>query len=603
MFIKLHKIQLCFIAATFFLCQCTKAVSPPALSPVKAVNKKVINPYPLATSVYLAQSKTQQGEEQQKSLLLAAGRMIKEGQWRQAETILAQTDTLTATMTDEKDILLAQINLMHNKPALALNTLAEVTAPERLPTFYQIQYHEVQAQALGLQGQMLESIRERMMLNPLLADIKSEKRNLKSLWHSLTGLSQDELEHYRQDVSRNSELYGWFELSHTSRAYRNDAKALIAALSKWQIQFPDHPANRMFSEPLEVLAGKLLNQPKKIALLLPLSGPLSGPGQAIQDGFMAAYQANKTNNSITVKAYDTQKGRIEILYEQAIAEGAEYVVGPLLKSQVAQIAAIPHPVPTLLLNDSTVTLQDNSYLFGLSPTNEAIQVAVKAKQKGYSRALVIAPKTDWGNDVANVFINQWKLKGGVVADTFFYAAHDDLNKNMQQVLHISDSQERERKLKQILGQNIQAFVSRRHDFDMVFLLAYPSKARQIMPLLKYYYAGDVPVFATSSVYSGTANSLKDKDLDGLLFCDIPWVFAHQMGTRNWPEQFNSYNRLYALGRDSYTLASQLNQLLLFPVDGKEEQGALYLKGSKKVARVLEWGQFRQGLAHSISLSG
>ena len=120
-----------------------------------------------------------------------------------------------------------------------------------------------------------------------------------------------------------------------------------------------------------------------------------------------------------------------------------------------------------------------------------------------------------------------------------------------------------------------------------------------MPLLNYYYAADIPVYATSSVYAGHANALKDKDLDGIIFCDIPWVFSHQMGTRNWPEQFNSYNRLYALGMDSYALATQLNQLIVFPADGVMEKGALYLKSSQQVARILEWGQFRQGLAHSL----
>ncbi|HFE0988205.1 TPA: penicillin-binding protein activator, partial [Legionella pneumophila] len=82
--------------------------------------------------------------------------------------------------------------------------------------------------------------------------------------------------------------------------------------------------------------------------------------------------------------------------------------------------------------------------------------------------------------------------------------------------------------------------------------------------------------------------------------DMPWVFSHQMGTKNWPEQFNSYNRLYALGVDSYTLATQLNQLILFPADGSSDStGILYLKPTQQVARVLEWGQFKQGLAHSL----
>ena len=95
--------------------------------------------------------------------------------------------------------------------------------------------------------------------------------------------------------------------------------------------------------------------------------------------------------------------------------------------------------------------------------------------------------------------------------------------------------------------------------------------------------------------------MKDRDVDGLIFCDMPWVFTHQMGSRNWPEQFNSYNRLYALGMDSYALTTQLNHLLLFPAMGiSDKSGVLYLNSSQQIARILAWGQFKQGLAQQIS---
>lgn len=95
--------------------------------------------------------------------------------------------------------------------------------------------------------------------------------------------------------------------------------------------------------------------------------------------------------------------------------------------------------------------------------------------------------------------------------------------------------------------------------------------------------------------------MKDKDLDGIIFCDMPWVFQHQMGTRNWPEQLNSYNRLYALGMDSFALASQLNQLLLFPAMGiHDKSGVLYLNRSQQVARVPAWGRFKGGVAVAMT---
>jgi len=199
--------------------------------------------------------------------------------------------------------------------------------------------------------------------------------------------------------------------------------------------------------------------------------------------------------------------------------------------------------------------------------------------------------------VVAVFTSQWQQQGGQVADTLHYRANEDFNVAVRNVLHLSDSEARAKKLQQLLGQNLQTTPRRRQDFDMIFLLAYPTKARQIMPMLKYHYAGDVPVYATSSVYTGNANARKDRDLNGIIFCDMPWVFAHQTGNKNWPEQFNSYNRLYALGMDSYSLALQLNELLRYPSRGvHNKSGVLYLNPNKQVARVLDWGQFRQGLA-------
>ena len=94
--------------------------------------------------------------------------------------------------------------------------------------------------------------------------------------------------------------------------------------------------------------------------------------------------------------------------------------------------------------------------------------------------------------------------------------------------------------------------------------------------------------------------MNDRDLDGVIFCDMPWVFNHQMGTRNWPDQFNSYNRLYALGLDSFALSRQLNQLILFPALGvSDNSGVLYLSANQQIARILAFGQFRQGLAQMM----
>ncbi|APF04845.1 TPA: penicillin-binding protein activator [Legionella pneumophila] len=599
MLIKQLKLRMVLVLVSIFLlCQCTKTVN--STEPVVKANKKLKNPYSLPTAAYLAMAKSQEGHVKQSALISAAGRLITDGQWKQGTAILAQTEELTVEQANEKNLLLAKIDFMRDKPRDALAKLAKIKEPEKFSLYNQIQFHEELAKSFRAIGSYSESVSERIKLESLLPDEESQANNRRALWLTLTSLPQAELNTMAVEAVDKSEMQGWLQLAVISRKYRNNSKSLLAALDQWQMHFSSHPANQILPNPLDSISSKLLTPPKQVALLLPLSGPLSGPGNAIREGFMAAYKANRGDESTKIKVYDTSKGDITNTYHQAISDGAEYVVGPLTKAQVATIASLDHPVPTLLLNDTDTSTQNNSYSLGLSPVNEAIQVAIKAKSKGYRKALIIAPNNAWGNEVAKAFTNQWNADGGLVVDTLRYAAKQDLNKSMKDFLQITNSQKREKILKQVLGYNVQSTTSRRQDFDMIFLLAYPSKARQIMPLLKYYYAGDVPVYATSSVYSGSANALKDKDLDGIIFCDIPWVFSHQMGTKNWPEQFNSYNRLYALGMDSYTLATQLNQLILFPADGSNDStGILYLKPTQQVARVLEWGQFKQGLAHSL----
>jgi outer membrane PBP1 activator LpoA protein len=600
MLIKTIKIQ-AFLISTFFLCQCTPAINsseltPPALKP--KVENKLTSPYSQASSKYLTQANTQEGNEKQKSLLSAAGRLLDEGQWRQSAAILTQTSDGIPALADEKNLLLAQIALIRGQPHSVLNQLAQIKAPEDLPPYQKVGFHELLAQTYRSLDKPLESIEQRIQLDSLLVNESSQQANRRTLWLTLMHLPQEELTALASKTKDHSTENGWLQLALISRTYRDNPKALLAALDQWQTEFNTHPALHFLPNPLNSVANKIHPQPKHIALLLPLSGALEGPGGAVRDGFMAAY--NKAQKPMQIKMYDTNKESVASLYQRALDEGADYVVGPLTKSEVAEVAALPHPVPTLLLNDSNASVQENSYLFGLSPINEAIEVAIRAKNKGYRRALIIGPSNAWGNEVINAFREEWQKNGSQITDTFLYGAKEDLNKKMHEFLKITESQKREKQLKELLGYKIQSMISRRQDFDMIFMLAYPSKARQIMPLLNYYYAGDVPVYATASVYGGSANPLKDKDLDGIIFCDIPWVFSNQVGIRNWPEQFNSYNRLYALGMDSYTLTTQLNQLIVFSADKSDNgEGILYLKPSQHVARVLEWGQFKQGLVHSL----
>ncbi len=560
-------------------------------------DETLISPYTLSSGEYLSLSKDQTGEEQQATILKAAGRMIYDGQWRQGQALLSSSSPLVGSLANEKNILLAKIELIRNQPQSSIAKLSAVQNIGDLPLYYQVQYHEMLAQAYFSLGRGPESVNERIKLEKLLPNDASKFNNQRALWLALTALPEAELNVLSAEATLDSDRAGWLQLALIAQQPFTQGDALLAAIKQWQMAYPNHPGNRLLPTPLESIASHLTVFPKKIALLLPLSGPLAGPGAALKEGFMAALSASDRARGMTVKSYDTFDVNVADLYETAVSEGADFVVGPLSKTDVTRVATMIHPVPTLLLNDAQIKLSANAFQFGLSPSNEAKQVAARAHKNGYSRALVITPDDVWGDEVALAFENQWRALGGHVVDTLHYRESDVLSQSLQDFLQVSKSVARGKQLKQLLGFHVEATPNRRQDFDMIFLLAYPTKARQIMPLLKYYYAGDVPVYATSSVYGGSANPVKDKDLDGIIFCDMPAVFARQMASKNWPEQFNSYSRLYALGTDSFALTTQLNQLMVFPALGlRDKSGVLYLTPSQQIARILSWAQFKDGMS-------
>lgn len=576
------------------LSQCTQ-LSPEGVAK-RRQQQAIPSPYTMPVSAYLALAQNQQGAEKQALLLLAAGRAITDGDQQQGSTLLAKVEPMTTELADEKNLLLAKLDLMRDKPGAAINNLSNVRDVNRLAVYYQVQFHDMLASAYQGTHHPLEAVLERIKLDHLLSDDLSKANNRRVLWLSLTTLPQAELNALLLESSDNQELDGWVQLAGISRHQYPDVDALLAALDQWQSQFPTHSANYILPTPLDRMKQHLFAPPKHMALLLPTAGVLAGPARAIQDGFMAAYEASPRHAQVDVRVYNTNMDSVAAIYDQAIAEGADYIVGPLTKTHVTEIARLSHSVPTVLLNDVDTNIKDNAYQFGLSPASEARQVAARARKKGLGYALVIAPAGAWGESVVKAFAEQWREGGGQLVETLYFQPEEDLTPAIRQLLHVSASVDHQKRTKT----NTSSLPMRRQDFDMVFLVAYPTKARQIVPLLRYYYAGNVPVYATSSVYSGSLDVRRDRDLDGVIFCDMPWVFSHQVAQRHWAEQLNSYNRLYALGLDSYALATQLNQLILFPALGVDDKsGVLYLTQGNRVARILDFAQFRQGVAEPL----
>lgn len=352
----------------------------------------------------------------------------------------------------------------------------------------------------------------------------------------------------------------------------------------------------------------------RMALLLPLQGPYSDSAQAIRDGFITAfYQYLPQNpNPPTIRIIDTSHGDIVEVYRQAVNQGANIIIGPLNKEaglQLVQAGVIN--IPTILLNSLPGTAANNNlYQLALSPEDEASQAADKAWQEGYKKALIAAPANAWGQRVSQTFFDRWQSLGGKIVGELFFDDPKQLASQVAQILHVDLSEQRAKDLRRILNASkIRTIPYRRQDIDMVFLAAQPEIAREFRPLLGFYYASKIPVYATSQVYGGYPNPQYDQDLNGIKFCAIPWQIAPQTMSadlqnilsnvqKTWPQASRDQAPFFALGADSYFLASQLLQNKL-PDTVEGATGKLVLQSNKVWRRQLPWAQIVQGIPHNV----
>jgi outer membrane PBP1 activator LpoA protein len=303
--------------------------------------------------------------------------------------------------------------------------------------------------------------------------------------------------------------------------------------------------------------------------------------------------------------YDSGSGDISRLLDQAISDGCELAIGPLRKEKLNELIS-QHPkmmpIPTLALNRiEGDQFPSGLYQFGLNPQDEAQQIAGIARNKGLQRAMIITPEGNWGSKVAQAFAQRWQQAGGYISDsTNFNAKSNDYSKRIKQLLHIDQSEQRRRRLQQIIGMTPYFEPYRRSDADMIFLVARPNEGRAVKPLLAYHYAGDLPVYATSHIYRGNTDRSRDQDINGIHFVDIPWVFNSDSAIRQAINahfaRSDAFQRMYALGVDSFRLHMRINQLRTGSGQVFGETGTLTLNPLGQIERELTLAEIRGGVA-------
>lgn len=474
------------------------------------------------------------------------------------------------------DLIDAEIALKHGDAAKALALLA--VDPEDLPANLRPRELELRARADLASGDAFASARTRASLDRYISGPDREQ-NRKQILATLATLDNSALKSRIDALPATDPLLPWVE-----QVLRGKGAPLARAMPR-----PSQPVGTLqpgADGSMEAQGYKTL---KHVALLLPLSAQLSSVSQSIRDGFLSAYFADKAERRPEVRVYDAGKTPADALaaYNAAVADGADHVVGPLQRESVGELFHQSLSARVLALNhpDTGEVPPPGSAEFGLLPDSEGAQVAEHMRERGITRAAIIATDADWAERAARAFRAQFEALGGSI---------------------VGETRVRDKDINYATA-IVQATASLGSGPDAgIFITMRPQQARLLLPQLHVAQV-NAPVFATSHVYAGDPNPSLDRDLDGVEFCDAPWLFGTIPGRidRNQvAREIASANgvgaRLFAFGMDAYALLPYMDWLLAHPesyLNGAT--GELTADSFGRIRRLVGWARFQNGTALPI----
>jgi uncharacterized protein len=526
--------------------------------------------------------------------------LLSAEQWLAAGDIAAAKQAFASLSPDartrlptEHALVAAEIAYAENDGARAIHELDQIavpTSPDQAQNYWWIRGRSAFVTGHPVEGTRALVERERFLMDP--AALRANRAELFTRVRNAAEHGQP----LKPPPKSDPIVAGWLELGPVAVALERDPMRATAALANWRLAYPQHPANDSVLGVASTQIASATEYPDAVALLLPLSGRSEAVGVAVRDGFIAAYLEQDPTKRPRLRIYDVAAESVASAYTHAVSEGAGFVVGPLTKEDVAALAPLSGGhTPVLALNflSESVVAPKDFYQFALFPEDEARMIARHAVTDGRLNGVVIVPSGELGNRVAAAFADELSHHGGTVLDSQHYEASQvDFTDIIKQVLQV----------RMVKGEP----ATHRTDAAFVFVAGAPGVARQILPQLKFNYAGDVPVYSMSDSFE--PDPAANSDLEGMMFPDMPWMIGGDPVTTQirdsvraaWPARTVRRDRLYAFGFDAYRLVPVLRSKSPAAVsDISGVSGRLHLDEHNRIRRDLEWARISNGVPNGI----
>jgi len=327
--------------------------------------------------------------------------------------------------------------------------------------------------------------------------------------------------------------------------------------------------------------------PNQLAVLLPITGNLAVPAASVRDGILAAYFAENRRRP-AIKVYDTAgtADGVQKAATQAVADGAQMILGPLTRDEVGAIfSQTDLGVPVIALNRGPTPPTPGSASFALSPEEEGFVAADHLADRHILKVFAISQHDDTAHRTLAAFREQLRNRGGdVVAELSVDSATLDAAAIPQAVAKATAPP------------------------DAIFLSLRAAPARLVAAQLVTSSVSSLPRISSSLILSGGGNSRLDTMFDGIELPALPWLLDQRpllpipdSLAKSMPSARGAAQSLFAFGMDAWKLAAyfdRLNSDSSFSISGAT--GVLRLDSFGTVQREPTWAVFSGGKPRAIA---
>lgn len=307
-------------------------------------------------------------------------------------------------------------------------------------------------------------------------------------------------------------------------------------------------------------------------------------------------------NSRQVIVYDTNSQSIDVLLKKVQQDGANLIVGPLLKPEVMKTIELQSGLPVLALNElDSVPSATTVCFFSLSPEDETRNAAQHLRQQQKSNPLIIVPDNKFGQRMAQTFADEWQRTGGGTVLQQTFSSVESLKASINRgvgirmtgtpVLPTANAP---------LPLETQSIPSAGGAIDSVYIIATSDELTLIKPMIDMAISTQKrpPIYVSSRSNQGGTGPDFRMEMEGIQFSDIPLMTGANLPLmQKASSKFaNDYSlmRLYAMGIDAWSLANNYNDLTKGTLRFNGISGSLRVENNCTVYRQLPWMQFKQG---------